>query len=107
MNNSCFSFLCVQYEGAANTAGKLSYRVLNRSDQTNDLIVIMSKENGNVAFKIKTTIDRSPVVTNDKRKSENKNYVEDYMSSLCVVTVRLSASCCVELAVCAHKQWCV
>ena len=61
--NSCFSFLRVRYEGAENTTGKLSYRVLNRSDQTNDLIVIMSKENGNVAVKIKTTIDRSPVVT--------------------------------------------
>ena len=63
LNNSCFSTLYVRYEGAANTTGKLSYRVLNRSDQTNDLIVIKSKENGNVAVKIKTRIDRSPVVT--------------------------------------------
>ena len=51
-------------KGAANTTRKLSYRVLKGRDQTNDLIVIMSKgQNGNVAVKIKTTIDRSPVVT--------------------------------------------
>ena len=50
--------LSVRLEGAANNCSKLSYRVLNRRDQINDLIeindliVIMSKkENGNVAVK--------------------------------------------------------
>ena len=38
----------------ANTARKLDYHVLNRSDQINDLIVIMSKkENGNVMIKLR------------------------------------------------------
>ena len=57
-----------------NTTRKLSYRVLNRSDQTNNLIVIMSKENGNVAVKIKTTIDRSPVVTGVFRNFHRNSY---------------------------------
>ena len=51
----------------ANTAQKLDYRVLNRSDQIKDLIVIISrKEKRKRGDQIKTTIDHSVVVTEMK-----------------------------------------
>ena len=58
----------MQHQGATNTARKLSYRVLNRRDKTNDLIVVMSKKGKRKrGCQMKTTIDSSPVV-----KARNK-----------------------------------
>ena len=62
-----FSFLVrslsVRHQSAANNCPKLSYRVLKRRDQINYLIVIMTKGKRKRGGQVKTTIDRSAVVT--------------------------------------------